>query len=191
MSLFEFVMVMASLIIALGITLILRHVAAVVRYRNSLELDWVPLTWMALQFVATTWVWWALWDFAEVAWTYPRFMYLLAGPTIQFIAISVLVSTDVSRPAASLSANFGLVRAPFFSLMFVFQVFVTWDGWLFGVESFWNSLRVLQVALMFLYMVGAISPKLIVQKCVVLAAVGLYAFGTFVLRYLPGAYVSN
>ena len=191
MSLFEFVMVMVSLIIALGITRILRHVAAVVRYRNSLELDWVPLTWMALQFVATTWIWWAMWDFAEVVWTYPRFLFVLAGPTIQFIAISMLVSTEVSKPAASLSENFGLVRVPFLSLMFVVQVFVSWDGWLFGVESFWNSLRVLQVVLMLVYLVGAISPKRIVQKCVVLATVGLYAFGTFVLRYLPGAYASN
>ena len=116
---------------------------------------------------------------------------MLAGPTIQFIAISMLVSTDVSKPAASLSANFELVRVPFLSLMFVVQVLVSWDGWLFGVESFWNSLRVLQVVLMIVYLVGAISPKRIVQKCVVLATVGLYAFGTFVLRYLPGAYAAN
>ena len=191
MSLFEFVMVMVSLIQALGVTLILRHIAGVVRYRNSLELDWVPLTWMALQFVATTWIWWSLWDFAEVAWTYPRFLYLLAGPTVQFVAISMLVSTDISMPSASLPANFAQIRAPFLYLMIILQVLVGWDGWLFGVESFWNSLRLLQVALIFVYMVGAISPKRIVQRGVVLTAAGLYAFGLFVLRYWPGAFGSN
>jgi hypothetical protein len=191
MSLFEFVLVMASLILALGVTLLLRHVAAVVRYRSSLQLDWVVLTWMALQFVASTWVWWSLWDFAEVEWTYPRSFYLWTCPTLQFIAISMLVSTDVSKPKASLSANFELVRVPFMLLMAIYQVFVSWDGWVFGVEPFWNSLRSLQVVLILVYLVGAISPKPIVQKCVVVSAAGLYIYALLALRYLPGAFVST
>ena len=190
MSLFEFVLVMASLILALGVTLLLRHVAAVVRYRASIELDWVFLMWMAVLFLSTTSVWWSMWDFSEVEWTYPQFLYLLVCPTVQFIVISMLVSTDVSKPGTSLSANFGVIRVPFLLLMAVFQTLIAWDGWIFGVEPFWNSLRSLQVIIILAYLVGTISPKPIVQKCVVVSVFGMFIFGNFVLRYLPGAFVS-
>jgi len=191
MSIFEFVLVTVSLIMALGITLLLRHIAAVIRYRKSIELYWVALTWMALQFVTVTWVWWSLWDFAAVEWTYPRFFYLLAGPTLHFIAISMLVSTDVSKPNASLIENFSSIRVPFMLVLSAFQVFVALDGWVFGVEPLWNSLRVLQVAMLFLYLTAAISPKPIVQNSVIVAITGLFIYGLFFLRYLPGAFVSS
>ncbi len=191
MSLFEFVLVMASLILAIGVTLLLRHVAAVVRYRSSLELDWIALTWMAVLFLSTTSVWWSLWDFSDVEWTFPRFFYLLVCPTVQFVAISMLVSTDVSKSGASMSANFGHIRVPFMLLMAVFQVLVSWDGWIFGVEPFWNSLRSLQIVVIAAFVVGAISPRPSVQKFVVVFVVGLLIIGTFVLRYLPGAFVSQ
>ena len=191
MSIFEFVLVMASLIMALGVTLLLRHVAAVIRYRTSIKLYWVPLVWMALQFVAVTWVWWSLWDFAAVEWTYPRFFFLLAGPTVQFIAISMLVSTDVSKPNASLSENFSAIRLPFMLVLAVFLVLVALDGWVFGVEPLWNSLRLLQVAMLILYLTAAVSSKPIVQKTVVIGFVGLHIYGLVFLRYLPGAFGSS
>ena len=191
MSIFEFVLVTVSLIMALGITLLLRHIAAIIRYRKSIELYWVALTWMALQFVTVTWVWWSLWDFAAVEWTYPRFFYLLAGPTLHYIVISMLVSTDVSKPNASLIENFSSIRVPFMLVLSAVQVFVALDGWVFGVEPLWNSLRALQVALLFLYLTAAISPKPIVQNSVIVAVTGLFIYGLIFLRYLPGAFVSS
>ena len=181
---------MASLVMAIGVTLLLRHAAAIVRFRSTIELDWVPLTWMVLQFVGITWVWWSLWDFAAVKWTYPWFFYLLSGPTLQFIAISLLVSTDVSKSGASLAENFVLIRMPFFLLLAVFQVLVSWDGWIFGVEPFWNSLRSLQLLILITYVIAAISQNRFVQKCAVITMAGLYIFGLFFLRYLPGAFAA-
>ena len=181
---------MASLIMALGVTVLLRHAAVIIRYRRSIELDWVPLAWMAVLFLSTTAVWWSLWDFADVAWTYPRFFYLLLIPTVQYIAISMLVSTEV-RPDVSLSDNYDLIRVPFLVLMVVYQLLNTWDGWVFGVESLWNSLRSVQLVLIALYIVAAIWPSRGVQKTVVLFALGMFVISTFVLRYLPGAFASG
>jgi hypothetical protein len=190
MSLFEFVLVMASLIMALAVTLILRHAAAIIRYRTTIEFDWVPLVWMALQFVTITWVWWSLWDFVDVEWTYPRFFFLLAGPTTHFIAVSMLVSTDVSRPDASLSSNFSTIRLPFMLVMAVFQILVSLDGWYLDVEPFWNSLRLLQVTFLALYLIGAISNRPVIQKIVVCTVVILFVYGLLFLRYMPGAFAS-
>ena len=76
-------------------------------------------------------------------------------------------------------------------LMAVFQVLVSWDGWIFGVEPFWNSLRSLQIVVIAAFVVGAISPRPSVQKFVVVLVVGLLIIGTFVLRYLPAAFISQ
>ena len=190
MSLFEFVLVMASLIMALAVTLLLRHTAAIIRYRSSIEIDWVPLVWMAIQFVTITWVWWSFWDFAEVEWTYPRFFFLLAGPTVHFIAVSMLVSTDVKKPAASLSSNFATIRLPFMLVMAIFQTLVAFDGWYLGVEPFWNSLRVLQAMFLALYLLGAFSPRPGTQKFIVSTVVVLVVYGLFFLRYMPGAFAT-
>ncbi len=188
MSIFEFVLVMASLIMALGVTVLLRHVALIIRYRRSMTLDWVPLAWIAVLFLSTTAVWWSLWDFAEVAWTYPRFFYLLLIPTVQYIAISMFVSTEMSQHAVSLSDNYDLVRLPFMVLMVIYQLLNTWDGWVLDVEPLWNSLRVVQLVLIALYVVAAIWSNRLVQKIVVLLALGMFIVSTFVLRYLPGAF---
>lgn len=190
MSIFEFVLVMASLIMALGVTVLLRHAALIIRCRESIELDWVPLAWMAVLFLSTSAVWWSLWDFAEVAWTYPRFFYLLLIPTVQYMAISMLVSTEASQPAVSLSDNYDLIRLPFLTLMIIYQLLNTWDGWVLDVEPLWNSLRVVQLILIALYVIAAIWSSRWVQKVVVLLALGLFIVSTFVLRYLPGAFAS-
>ena len=191
MSIFEFVLVMASLIMALGVTVLLRRVAVIIRCRHSIELDWVPLSWMAVLFLSTTAVWWSLWDFADVTWTYPRFFYLLLIPTLQYIAISMLVSTDTSLPAISLSDNYDQVRLPFMILMIIYQTLNTWDGWVFRVEPLWNSLRAVQLILIALYVVAAIWSNRFVQKTVVVLALGMFTISTFVLRYFPGAFASG
>ena len=105
MSIFEFVLVMASLILAIGITVLLRHVALIITNRRTIELDFVAISWMVFLFIIATSMWWSFWDYSNVNWTYPLYMYLLMCPTLQFLAISMLVSTDTSEPGASLSAH--------------------------------------------------------------------------------------
>jgi hypothetical protein len=143
---------------------------------------------MVFLFLSATSMWWSFWDYSDVNWTYPLYMYLLACPTLQFLAISMLVSTDTSKPGASLTATFTRIRLPFMILMAVVQVLLSWDGWAFGVEPFWNGLRSIQMVVVSIYIIGAATPNRIVQKVLVAAILGIQIYGTVVLRYLPGAY---
>ncbi len=191
MSIFEFVLVMASLILAIGITVLLRHISSIVTNRQSIELDGVAIGWMVFLFLSATSMWWSFWDYSKVEWTYPLYMFLLACPTLQFLAISMLVSTDTSKSGASLTETFAQIRLPFFILMAVVQVLLSWDGWAFGVEPFWNSLRLIQVVFILIYIVGAITPKPLIHKIIVTIVLGIQIYGTIVFRYLPGAYGST
>lgn len=153
MSLFEFVLVMVSLVLAIGVTHLLREIASIVRHRDTLTVHWIPLAWIATLFLYSVSYWWALWDFQSLTWTFPGYFFLLVAPTLLYIAISLLVSADVAVPGTSLLDSFERVRAPFFWLMALFQILVTWDGWVFGVEPAWNSLRFPQVGLLAAYLV--------------------------------------
>ncbi|GMR17120.1 MAG: hypothetical protein BMS9Abin32_178 [Gammaproteobacteria bacterium] len=188
MSLFEFVLVMTSLVLAIGVTRLLQHLAAIVRCRNTLLIDWVPLTWMIILFLAVASYWWSLWDFRDLEWTFPSFFFLFLSPTLQYVAISLLVSTDVTEHGASLAAGFEKIRSPFFLVMMTFQLMVAFDGWLFGVEPAWNSLRLVQFFIIGMYFVGAVVAKPLVQKTVALSILGIFVVANFVLRFLPGAF---
>lgn len=80
MVLFEFILVMVSLVLAIGVTHLLQGVVEVVRYRETLELYWVPFAWAATLFVLAAGHWWSLWDMRGVEWTFPGFFFLLLPP---------------------------------------------------------------------------------------------------------------
>ena len=88
-------------------------------------------------------------------------------------------------------ATYVRIRLPFMVLMAVVQVLISWDGWVFGVEPFWNSLRMVQVVVIAIYVVGAMTSKRAVHKILVTVLLGLLIWGAAVLRYLPGAYGST
>ena len=62
------------------------------------------------------------------------------------------------------------------------------DGWLLGVEPILNALRWLQIVLILLFIVAALTPRVGVQKFVAAVNFLLMAFAMFGLRYLPGAF---
>ena len=190
MSLYEFILVMVSLVLAIGVTHLLHEMASIVRYRETLEIDLVTVLWTVILFFSAILYWWSLWDFIAVEWTFPRFCFLLLTPILLFGAISLLVSEDVSSPGTSLAASFERVRVPFMASMALVTLGAGWDGWVFGVEPFWNSLRLVQAVMAGLYLVAAASPRRVIQTWVPVGVLAMLLFNAFGLRYLPGAFGS-
>ena len=122
MSLFEFILVMMSLVLAIGVTHLLQEIAVIVQYRDTLQLDWVVITWGASLFVVSAIYWWSLWDFRALQWTFPGFFFLLLAPTLLYVAVSLLVSADVTEPGISLAAHFERIRLPFLIVMTLFHI---------------------------------------------------------------------
>ena len=188
MSLFEFVLVMVSLVIAIGVTHLLRHVSQLVRLRAEVELGAVPLMWMVILFLYAVGYWWALWDWRVLEWTFPGFFFLLLSPMLLYVAITLLAAPEAARARGSTLTAFETIRRPFFLVLATFQVLVSFDGWILGAEPFWNRLRWLQAGLFTMYLVGAAAPRPPAQKLVAIAVLTTLTFITFGLRYLPGAF---
>ena len=73
MQLFEFLMVLMSIIVGLGIAALLAGVADLLRARNSTSFYWVHSLLVAVIFLALAQVWWESWDLrAAPEWTSHR-----------------------------------------------------------------------------------------------------------------------
>lgn len=185
LSLFEFVLVMVSIVLGLGVTHLLQGISLVVRHRRTTMVDWLPMTWAATLFLLVASNWWAAWDFRDVHWSFPAFFFVMVEPAVLYLAMTLLLPVEAADQHAG---SFDQVRIPFMSLMIVFQVMTTWDGWLLGTEAFWDPLRWVQIAMIAILALSAVASRRSVQRATAIAALGLAIFGTFVLRFLPGAF---
>ncbi len=81
MGLFEFLMVLVSIIIGLGITEILTGIARMIRCRASITGYWVHSVIVAGIFFALLQQWWEIWDLRSASeWTFHGLLMMLAGP---------------------------------------------------------------------------------------------------------------
>jgi hypothetical protein len=91
MSLFEFLMVLVSIIIGLGITEMLKGIAQMIRYRHSVRTYWVHWVLIVFVMVALLQQWWEIWDLQRVqGWTFPGLLLMLSGPVGLFLITHLL-----------------------------------------------------------------------------------------------------
>ena len=91
MSLFEFLMVLVSIIIGLGIAEILNGIARRIRCRESIRGYWVHSVLVAGIFFALLQQWWEIWSLRDVpAWTFYGLVLMLTGPVGLYLIAHLL-----------------------------------------------------------------------------------------------------
>ena len=91
MSLFEFLMVLVSIIIGLGLAELLTGVARQIRYRRTTKGYWVHSALVTVLFLAFLQAWWEIWGLRGVEeWTFLGLLLMLTGP-IGFFLLAHLV----------------------------------------------------------------------------------------------------
>jgi hypothetical protein len=189
-DIFSFILVMVSLVLAIGVTYLVHGVASVIRLRGSTRLEPLPLVWAASLFLVAAIYWWSLWDFRNVDWRFNHFLYLLLAPTLLHVAASLLVSTDAVAAGANLQSEFDRIRIPFMVVMAAFSIVVAFDGWIVGVESLWTDFRPIQLWTVGLYVAGATLAGVRAQRIVAGLVLVTYLAAGFFFRYMPGAFGS-
>ena len=88
MTLFEFLMIMQSIIIGLGISELLTGLAQLLRTYRIKELGIILPALILTMFLALLQMFWEAWGFrTETAWTFPPMILMLGGPvTVHLIA---------------------------------------------------------------------------------------------------------
>ncbi len=91
MSLFEFLMVLVSIIIGLGIAEILTGIARQIRCRESIHGYWVHSVAVTAIFFALLQQWWEIWGVrVEAEWTFHGLLMMLTGPVGLFLIAHLL-----------------------------------------------------------------------------------------------------
>ncbi len=95
MQMFEYVMVLASIVIGLAIAQLLQGVTAIVQRPDRAKPYWVHLVWVAFAFVFTTSWWW--WEFRfqhTQLWTFQLYLFVLGYAVLLYLLCALLFPSD-------------------------------------------------------------------------------------------------
>ena len=96
MDLFEYVAVLTSIIIGLGITHLLKGVARLVQHPGRQRVYWVHLTWVTYMFFMSVFWWW--WEFLLVdieTWTFGLYLFVIAYAVNIYLLCALLFPSDL------------------------------------------------------------------------------------------------
>lgn len=94
---FNYVMVLASVIIGLGITHLLTGVAGVIQHPGRAKVYWVHLAWVAATFLRAIFWWWFEFQFSTVTeWTFSLYFFVLTYALLIYLWCALLFPRDLA-----------------------------------------------------------------------------------------------
>ncbi|MEE4175183.1 MAG: hypothetical protein V2I57_13105 [Xanthomonadales bacterium] len=187
MSLFEFIVSMISVLIALAVAQLLISVGRLAQSHGRVVPYLPHVLWNVAIFLIAFLHWWSLWDFRDLAWNSAMFFYSLMGPLLLFFAVTLLSPNPrADDEVIDLEAHYRAIRVLFLWVFLAGLVFMTLDGPLFGTEPPFNTLRATQSLFALCVIVALVSERTAVQVLSAGIVVLTLLYATFV-RFLPGA----
>ena len=136
MGVFEYVSVLTSIIVGLGIANLLKGVAEIVQHPGRRTAYWVHLTWVPALFFQAVFFWW--WEFSfeslEV-WPLTTYLFVIAYAVIIYLLCALLIPDDLEG-YSGYEEYFYSRRGWFFGLLLVFFLVDFGDTLLKGVDHF-------------------------------------------------------
>ena len=136
MEIFEYIAVLTSIIIGLGITQLLRGVARLIQHPGRDKVYWVHLVWVVTMFFNMVFWWW--WEFRLndiEAWTFHIYLFVVIYALVFYLACALLSPEDLSD-YDGYKGYFYSRRQWFFGLLALSLVIDVGDSWLKGAEHF-------------------------------------------------------
>jgi hypothetical protein len=98
MTRFEFIIVLMSIIVGLGITELLTNAARQIQNRKTVKPYWMQSGMVAFIFIALLQQWWESWDLQGVeGWDFLTMMLMLAGPIGLFITAHLIFPSEMKN----------------------------------------------------------------------------------------------
>jgi hypothetical protein len=96
MGMFEYVIVLISIVIGLALTHLMQGVAGLVQHPKRTRIWWVHLLWVALLFFNTIFWWW--WEFrlrAIAVWTFQLYLFVICYAFLIYLVCALLFPRDL------------------------------------------------------------------------------------------------
>ncbi len=183
MTIFEYLMVLVSIILGLGMTQILRGLSKIARS----DAPYLPLTlWAAFLGCVYVQVWWALWDLNEVAlWNQGYFTLIVLIPCSMFAATELLVPMGTTAET-NWRAHFFRVRRWFFAAMLLFTLLATLETYILLGVALTHPYRLMQLGVAGLLIVGFFSTNPRVHPWLPALAIFSLVASQIPYRFVPG-----
>lgn len=157
MDLFSYILILTSVIYALAVAQILDGVSRLVQYPHPVRTFAPHTIWVTNLFIFIFLVWWASWEFRELEWTFPTYVYMLIAPTLLFLACSLLIPQRLGDDDVDLESHFFRIRRLFFGAYFFGALAVMIDGNVLSEEAIWHSGRISHVVIIGAAIAGYLS----------------------------------
>jgi uncharacterized membrane protein YkvA (DUF1232 family) len=133
---FNYVMVLASVIIGLGITHLLQGVGRIIEHPRREKLYWVHLLWVAAIFLRAIFWWWFEFDLSKTPkWTFTLYLFVLAYAVLIYLWCVLLFPRDLAG-YDGYKDYFYSRRRWFFGLVLLGQLVDVADTLLKGIAHF-------------------------------------------------------
>ncbi len=182
MGLFEYLMVMVSVILAVSLAQVLRVAGAIFRG----EADYLPISlWALILFLLHLQIWWAFWDLRSFSgWNQFAFIFVALIPCALFVATEMLFPMNTSR-IHKWNAHFvAVVRRFYIGLAAFFLLASVWS-WMMLDVPLSHPVRILQVSSIVLFITGSTLKSDRANYWIPSIFLGLYVLHQVYFRFLP------
>jgi hypothetical protein len=186
LSLFEYLAVIVSVIIGLGLTRILEGVGRQLEARDRVRVYWAHLVFTAIVFLGHLLFWWLFWSSRDVeAWSFFPFLFLLLQPIILYLLAGLCFPDFSDTEPIDFRAFYYRNHRWFFGLFALLMVLISLRDILFRSVPWISQGNAVKAGVLVTAVVGAISSRPWVHAILALlgAIAMLAAFFTFGLAY--------
>jgi hypothetical protein len=148
LTFFEFILVLTSVIYALSVAPLLSGIVRVAQSSVPIRHYTPQAIWVGNQFLLILLMWWALWGFRSVNWTFSDFVFIATEPVLLFFACSILYPQRLDGAQVDLKAHFEKISGVFYATVFVLLILVSLDGVVLGIEPLWHVNRYFQAVVL-------------------------------------------
>jgi hypothetical protein len=183
MTIFEYLMVMVSIILGLSITQVLRGLSKLAR---SGQRSIAVALYGAFLFALHVQTWWALWDLSIVPeWNFLFFLLLISIPSVLF-ATSELLFPMATTAETDWNAHYESVRKWFLSVLALWTALALLETRIFLGVPLTHPYRIVQLSILGLIITGILVPARRAQNWIAGGILSLLIAGQLVFRLLPG-----
>lgn len=178
MDLFEFILIITSVVYALALAQILAGIGRLAQSEATVKYYFPHTAWVAILFIGVLLTWWAGWEFRGIEWTFAKYVYLFISPILFFFTTSLLIPQSISESGVDLEKHFNRVRRPAFISYFVLMLIQFADGPLLASEPWWFSGRLPQLAFLVAIAVSAFTTS---RRLQTVCSIGVIVFLIYVV----------
>ena len=170
MTLFEYLSVAVSIVLALGVAHLLANVRQVLDRRRAY---WVHATWAGLLLLIYALEWWSLWALRDANWSFGGFVLVLVGPGLLYACSTVLVPTALETDWRS---HYYTVHRFLFVALLALLIQTTLMIWFLGDLWLLSPRRPLWFVFVAGALAGATTPRPRVHAGIAIATVVLLVY---------------